>query len=122
MKFLHTEKAPAAVGPYSQGIHAGTTIYVSGQLPAKDGQLLTDFGQAATASLENVLSIIKSGGGTKESIVKCVVFITDMEKFGQVNEAYAAFFGDHKPARSCVEVSRLPKDAVLEIEAIAVIQ
>lgn len=122
MKFLHTEKAPAAVGPYSQGVHNHGVIYVSGQLPIKDGKQLTDFHDATTASLENVLSIINAGGGTKENIVKCVVFITDMDKFSQVNEAYTAFFGEHKPARSCVEVSRLPKDAVLEIEAIAMLE
>jgi 2-iminobutanoate/2-iminopropanoate deaminase len=122
MKFLHTDKAPAAVGPYSQGVHSCRAIYVSGQLPVKDSQMQTDFAKATTASLENILSIISAGGGSKENIVKCVIFLTDMDKFSQVNEAYAAFFGEHKPARSCVEVSRLPKDAVLEIEAIAMLE
>lgn len=121
MKFLHTDKAPAAIGPYSQGVGSHSTIYVSGQLPVKNGEMMTSFGEAATAALENVVSIIIAGGGTKESIVKCVVFITDMGKFSEVNEAYAAFFGEHKPARSCVEVNRLPKDAILEIEAVATI-
>ena len=121
MNFLHTEKAPAAVGPYSQGVNSHNTIYVSGQLPVKDGQMMTNFKEATTASLENVLSIIAAGGGTKQSIVKCVVFITDMDKFPEVNEAYAAFFGEHKPARSCVEVNRLPKNAILEIEAVATV-
>ena len=121
MKYLHTDAAPAAVGPYSQGILAGKTVYVSGQLPLRDGELKTNVAEAAAASLANVLSIVSSAGGKKENIVKCVVFITDMDDFKEMNEAYAQFFGSHKPARSCIEVSRLPKDAVLEIEAIAVL-
>jgi 2-iminobutanoate/2-iminopropanoate deaminase len=121
MKYLQTEAAPAAVGPYSQGILGGKTIYVSGQLPMKDGQLQTNITEATTASLNHVLAIVQSGGGKKENIVKCVVFINDMNDFKEMNEAYDRFFGGHKPARSCIEVSRLPKDAVLEIEAIAVL-
>ncbi len=121
MKYVHTDAAPAAVGPYSQGILAGKTIYVSGQLPVKDGALQTSIDAATTASLNNVLSIIQAEGGKKESIAKCVVFLTDMNDFKVMNEAYARFFGDHKPARSCIEVVSLPKDAVLEIEAIAVV-
>lgn len=121
MKFLSTDKAPAAVGPYSQGILAGKTIYVSGQLPARDGALKTDFGEATSAALDNVLAVVRAAGGDRDRIVKCVVFITDMSAFAAMNEAYAAFFGGHRPARSCVEVSRLPKGAVLEIEAVAVL-
>lgn len=121
MKYVHTDSAPAAVGPYSQGILAGKTIYISGQLPIMDSQLQTSIDTATTASLSNVLYIIQAEGGKKENIVKCVVFLTDMNDFKAMNEAYARFFGEHKPARSCIEVNRLPKDAVLEIEAIAVI-
>ena len=121
MKYLQTDSAPAAAGPYSQGILAGKTVYVSGQLPVRDGELKTNISEAAAASLANVLSIVSSAGGSKENIVKCVVFITDMDDFKEMNEAYAQFFGQHKPARSCIEVSRLPKGAVLEIEAIAVL-
>ena len=100
MKYLQTEAAPAAVGPYSQCILAGKTIYVSGQLPIKDGELQTNITEAATASLNNVFSIVSSAGGKKENIVKCLVFITDMNDFKEMNEAYARFFGSHKPARS----------------------
>lgn len=121
MKYLHTDDAPAAVGPYSQGIMAGKTIYVSGQLPVKGGVLQTDVTDATIASLNNIQSIVSSAGGGKENIVKCAVFIENMSNFSEMNEAYAKFFGSHKPARSCVEVSRLPKGAILEIEAIAVI-
>lgn len=119
MKFLHTDKAPAAIGPYSQGVKAGKTLYTSGQLPYVGGELETDPALATRASLDNVLHIVKAGGGSKESIVKCVIYATDVAHFEQINAAYAAFFGEHKPARSFVEVSALAKGAVLEIEAIA---
>lgn len=121
MKYIHSDAAPAAVGPYSQGILAGRTIYVSGQLPVMNGVLQTSIDKATAASLANVLSIIQTEGGKKENIVKCVVFLTDMNDFKAMNEAYARFFGEHKPARSCIEVMSLPKDAVLEIEAVAVV-
>lgn len=121
MTFLASEKAPAAIGPYSQGVEAKGTIYVSGQLPVKDGVLLSDPGEAAAAALENVLHVVAAGGGSKESIVKCLVFARDMAHFGAINAAYAAFFGDHKPARSFIQVSGLPRDAVLEIECVAVV-
>lgn len=121
MKTIHTDLAPAAIGPYSQGILAGRTLYVSGQLPLAGGELLTQAGEAASASLHNVLAIVEAGGGTRQSIAKCVVFLTDMKDFAAMNEAYARFFGDHKPARSCIQVGGLPKGAVLEIEAVAVL-
>lgn len=121
MKFLVSDQAPAAIGPYSQGVLANGAIYVSGQLPMKDGVLLTDPGAAAAAALENVLHVVKAGGGSKENIVKCLVFARDMAHFAEINAAYAAFFGDHKPARSFIQVGGLPKDAVLEIECVAVV-
>ena len=121
MQYIHTDAAPAAIGPYSQGILTGKTIYVSGQLPVMNGELQISIDKATAASLGNVLSVIQAEGGKKENIVKCVVFLTDMNDFSAMNEAYARFFGEHKPARSCVEVMSLPKDAVLEIEAIAVV-
>ena len=121
MKYIHTDAAPAAIGPYSQGILAGKTIYISGQLPLMQGELQTSIDKATAASLANVLSIIQAQGGKKENIAKCVVFLTDMKDFSVMNEAYARFFGEHKPARSCVEVVSLPKNAVLEIEAVAVL-
>ncbi len=124
LEFLNTEKAPAAIGPYSQGTKAGNTLYISGQLPIdmETGELVLDnVEKAAKASLDNVLAIVEAGGGKLEDIAKVVVFIKDMNDFGAVNVVYADFFGDHKPARACVEVARLPKDAPIEIEAIAVI-
>lgn len=121
MEFLKTEKAPAAIGPYSQGTKEAGLIFVSGQLPInmETGDLETDVKKAAKASLTNVLEIVKAGGASLEDILKVNVYVTNMDDFGAVNEVYDEFFGDHKPARACVEVCKLPKGAVLEIEAIA---
>ncbi|MDO5754724.1 MAG: Rid family detoxifying hydrolase [Tissierellia bacterium] len=122
MKFLHSDKAPAAIGPYSQGTKAGNQIYVSGQLPIVDGELQTDPAKATKASLDNVLAVVEAGGGKLEDIAKVSVFVKDLNDFGTINEVYAEFFGDHKPARACVEVAKLPKDAVVEIEAVAFVE
>lgn len=122
MKVLNTEKAPGAVGPYVQGMSAEKFVFTSGQLPInpETGELVMDCIKKATRqSLTNVLEIVKSAGGDVKNIMKVNIFIKDMNDFAAVNEEYAAFFGDHKPARSCVEVARLPKDAKIEIEAIA---
>ena len=122
MKVLNTEKAPGAVGPYVQGMSAEKFVFTSGQLPInpETGELVMDCIKKATRqSLTNVLEIVKSAGGDVKNIMKVNIFVKDMNDFAAVNEEYAAFFGDHKPARSCVEVARLPKDAKIEIEAIA---
>jgi len=120
-----TDKAPAAVGPYSQGIKGNGFLYISGQLPidmSTGEQITDDIGRAATACLTNVLAIAEAGGASKESLVKCTMFLKDMNDFVKANEAYAAFFeGVVPPARSTIQVARLPKDAIVEIEAIAVL-
>lgn len=124
INFISTDKAPAAIGPYSQGTKAGNLIFTSGQLPIvpETGELIKDDIKKATKqSLSNVLSVVEAAGGKLTDIAKVNVYIKDMEDFPKVNEVYEEFFKDHKPARSCVEVSRLPKDANIEIEAIAVI-
>lgn len=124
IEYLATEKAPAAVGPYSQGIKAGQFVFTSGQLPLdpKTGQLVQDDIQTATrVSLENVKAVLAASGATLEDVVKVTVFVKDMNDFGKINEVYAEFFANHKPARSLVEVARLPKDGVIEIEAVAAI-
>jgi 2-iminobutanoate/2-iminopropanoate deaminase len=124
IEYLATEKAPAAVGPYSQGIKAGHFVYTSGQLPLdpKTGQLVQDDIQTATrVALENVKAVLAASGATLEDVVKVTVFVKDMNDFGKINEVYAEFFANHKPARSLVEVARLPKDGVIEIEAVAAI-
>ncbi len=120
---LHTDDAPAAVGPYSQGISAGRLIFTSGQLPMKNGILITDdVAEAARASLENVAAILKEGHATLFDVVKVTIFLKDMDDFSAVNAVYEEFFPQPYPARSCIEVARLPLDAILEIEAIAYIQ
>jgi 2-iminobutanoate/2-iminopropanoate deaminase len=122
---IQTNNAPAAVGPYSQGIKAGNTIYVSGQLPINPatGELYKggDIKEETRISLMNVKAILEQAGASLKDVVKCTVFIKDMNQFGLINEMYAEVFGDSKPARACIEVARLPKDANVEIEAIAVI-
>ena len=122
---IHTNNAPAAVGPYSQGIKAGNTIYVSGQLPINPatGELYKggDIKEETRVSLMNVKAILKAAGASLANVVKCTVYIKDMNQFSLINEAYAEIFGDTKPARVCIEVARLPKDANVEIDAIAVI-
>ncbi|CDZ74583.1 endoribonuclease L-PSP [Peptoniphilus sp. ING2-D1G] len=122
MKFLYTEQAPEAVGPYSQGTEAMGMIFTSGQLPIfpETGELISDDIKKATLqSLKNVENILESVGSSAEKIVKVNIYLTDMNDFSAMNEVYAEFFGEHKPARSCVEVSKLPKDGIIEIEAIA---
>ncbi len=122
MEFISTDKAPAAIGPYSQGVSASNIIFSSGQLPInpENGELITDPYKATKMSLDNIKNILEATGAKVENIVKVNIYLTNMDDFSVVNEAYAEFFKDHKPARSCVEVSKLPKDGVLEIEAIAV--
>ncbi len=123
MKLIHTDKAPAAVGPYSQAVMAGNTLYVSGQIPfvpetmTKAGD---DIKSQTKQSLSNVLAIVEKAGLKKENIVKCGVFLKDLSMFKDMNEVYAEFFGEHKPARFAVEVSRLPLDVLVEIDAIVV--
>ncbi len=123
MKYINTKKAPAAIGPYSQGIKAGNTLYISGQLPyeASTSSLVSeDIKEQTTKCLENIVAICNKAGFKKEQIVKCGVFVKDLSQFGLINEAYSAFFGEHKPARFVVEVARLPLDVNIEIDAIVV--
>ncbi len=120
---LHTDDAPAAIGPYSQGLSAGRLVFTSGQLPMRDGVLITDdVADAARASLETVSAILEAGHATLADGVKVTIFLKDMNDFDAVNAVYGEFFPKPYPARSCIEVARLPLDAVLEIEALAYIQ
>ena len=120
---LHTDDAPAAVGPYSQGISTGRLVFTSGQLPMTNGVLITDdVAKAARASLENVTAILKMGHATLSDVVKVTIFLKDMNDFSAVNAVYGEFFPRPYPARSCIEVARLPLDAILEIEAVAYVQ
>lgn len=122
LNLISTEKAPAAVGPYSQGVSTGNLVFTSGQLPMvpETGELITgDIQKAARQSLENVKAILAEAGASLEDVIKVTVFVTDMNNFSLVNEVYSEFFSNHKPARSLVEVSKLPKNGEIEIEAIA---
>lgn len=122
-RIIHTEKAPAALGPYSQAVEANGVLYVSGQIPfvPETMTLVSDCVKAQTKqSLENVKAILEAAGYTLNDVVRAGVFIKDMNDFGAVNEVYAEYLGEVKPARACVEVARLPKDVKVEIEVIAV--
>lgn len=121
---IHTNDAPAALGPYSQAIKAGNLLFVSGQVPLVPETMEVVEGdvQAQTAqSLKNLKAILAESGVDFSNVVKTTVFIKDMNEFGAINEVYAEYFGENKPARACVEVARLPKDVKVEIEVIAVL-
>jgi 2-iminobutanoate/2-iminopropanoate deaminase len=123
LELLATDKAPGAVGPYSQGVKAGNMIFTSGQLPfiLETGELLNNDIQAETRlALEHVKSVLSAGGATLEDVVKVTVFVADISNFSLINEVYAEYFTNHKPARSLVEVAKLPKGGNIEIEAIAI--
>lgn len=119
---IKTDKAPGALGPYSQGIMANGTLYVSGQIPINPatGEMVEGIEAQAEQSLKNVMAIVNAAGLTADNIVKTVIFLKDMNDFAKVNEVYAGFFEGDCPARACVQVAALPKDAGVEIEAIAV--
>ena len=125
-KIIHTEKAPAAIGPYVQAVDLGNLVLTSGQIPVNpaNGEVPKDIVAHARQSLENVKAIIEQAGLTVGDIVKTTVFVKDLNDFAAVNAEYEKFFKENNhpnfPARSCVEVARLPKDVGVEIEAIAV--
>jgi len=118
---LNTQNAPAAIGPYSQGVKVGNLIFTSGQLPinTQSGELVADIEGATKQSLDNVKAILESSGSSMDKIVKTVVFLRDMNDFAAMNTVYSTYFPSNPPARSAVQVARLPKDAIVEIEAIA---
>ena len=121
---IHTNDAPAAIGPYSQAIKAGNMLFISGQGPfnPKTMEIVDGDVKAQTSQvLKNIDAILKEAGASFSNVVKTTVFIKDMEDFSEINEVYVEYFGEHKPARSCVEVARLPKDIKVEIELIVVL-
>lgn len=124
-KVINTPKAPAAIGPYSQGVQVGNLLFISGQIPfnPETMELVSqDIKEQTKQSLENLKAILEEAGLSLNNVVKTSVFIKDMNEFAQINEVYASYFADNKPARACVEVARLPKDVRVEIEAIAAIE
>lgn len=121
-KVIQTDRAPAAIGPYSQGITAAPFLFVSGQLgiQPETGELVSsDFKIQAKQALENLLQIVLAAGYNLNQIVAVDVFVTDLTNFANFNDIYAEYFSEHRPARAVVEVSRLPKDACIEIKCIA---
>ena len=120
-----TNKAPGAIGPYSQAVKTDTMVFVSGQLafdPASGELLTAEIQKETRQALTNLKAILEAAGSSLAQVVKTTVYIADMEQFGEINEVYAEFFsGDDPPARACVEVARLPKDANVEVEAVALL-
>ena len=122
MEIISTEQAPKALGPYSQAIKAGGFIFCSGQIPidpAANDVVATTIEDQTRQAIMNLGNVLKAAGSSLAKVVKTTVFISDMNDFAALNGVYAELFGDTKPARSCVQVARLPKDVKLEIEAIA---
>lgn len=120
-QMIHTENAPAAIGPYSQGIDIGNLVFTSGQIPInpQTGVMAETIEEATRQSLENVKAILAQAGTSLEKVIKCTVFLKDLNDFAAMNGVYAQYFTADCPARSCVQVAKLPLDALVEIEAIA---
>jgi 2-iminobutanoate/2-iminopropanoate deaminase len=118
---VQTDKAPAAIGPYSQAVVWGNLIFTSGQIPlTPEGKLVEGGIEEQTHQVfRNLAAVLEAAGASFRNVVKATVFLKDMNQFGKVNEIYASYFGDHKPARSTVEVARLPRDVLVEIELVA---
>ena len=120
-KVISTEKAPAAIGPYSQAIEVNGMVYTSGVIPVipETGEIPEGSAAQAKQALENLSNLLEAAGSSLSKVVKTTVFIKEMDDFGAINEVYQTFFEGDYPARSCVEVARLPKDVMIEIEAVA---
>lgn len=124
-KIISTKNAPGAIGPYSQAVKGGNLLFTSGQIAFSPhtGELVSkDIREQTKQCLENIKAVLEAGGTDLTNCLKCTIFIKDMDQFGEINEVYGSYFKDSPPARSCVEVSRLPKDVDIEIEAIALIK
>lgn len=121
LEAIATTQAPAAIGPYSQAIKLGNLLFTSGQIPlGLDGQVIEGGIEEQTHQVfRNLKAVLEEAGTTFQDVVKATVFIKNMDQFAQLNAIYGTYFGDHKPARSTVEVARLPKDVLVEIELIA---
>ena len=119
---ISTSNAPEAIGPYSQAIEVNGMVYTSGQIPVNPatGEIADSIEGQARQVMENVKNLLEAAGTNMGNVVKTTVFIKDMNDFGKINEIYAEYFEGACPARSCVEVARLPKDVLMEMEAVAV--
>jgi 2-iminobutanoate/2-iminopropanoate deaminase len=123
-QILTSEQAPKAIGPYSAGIRTGNLVFTAGQLgvdPSTGEFVSAEISGQTRQALKNLQAVLEAGGASLENVVKATVFLRDMDDFGAMNEVYAEFFTQNPPARSAVQVARLPKDAAVEIEAIAIV-
>ena len=124
MQVVKTDNAPAAIGPYSQAVSAGSFLFCSGQIPLdpKSGHIIGETaGEQTVQVMANLRAVLKSAGCDFKNVVKTTIYLKDMNSFVAVNEAYAAAMADHRPARATVEVARLPKDVLVEIDCVAVL-
>ncbi|MFP7300267.1 RidA family protein [Neobacillus niacini] len=124
MKIVQTNDAPQAIGPYSQGMIVNNLFYSSGQIPLTPLGVMTEGGikEQTHQVFKNLNAVLSAAGASFDTVVKATVFIKSMDDFASVNEVYGEYFRTNKPARSCVEVARLPKDALIEIEVIALVK
>ena len=120
MKTINTNKAPEALGPYSHAMVVNNLVFISGQIPLDtEGNIVSDDVKEQTKQvLDNLSVVLEEAGSDLNSVVKATIFISDMNEFQQINEVYGSYFSEHQPARSCVEVARLPKDVKVEIEVV----
>jgi 2-iminobutanoate/2-iminopropanoate deaminase len=121
---IQTERAPAAIGPYSQAIAHGGLVYTAGQIPLDPGTgelVQGDIARQTERVMQNLQAVLEAAGASLQTVVKTTVFLRDMGEFAAMNEVYGRYFGEHRPARSTVQVARLPRDCAVEVEAIAVI-
>lgn len=123
LDIISTTGAPAAIGPYSQAVKAGNLVFTSGQIPLDANGKLVEGGikEQAHQVFRNLQAVLAEAGSSLSQVVKATVFLKDMGTFAELNEIYGSYFGDHKPARSTVEVARLPRDVLVEIELIATV-
>lgn len=121
MKTIATTNAPAAIGPYAQAVEVGQFVFTSGQIPLRADGTLVEGGiqEQIDQVLKNLDAVLTEAGLSRSNVVKSTIFMTDLDNFGTVNKAYGAFFGDHRPARSTVQVAALPKGVQVEIELVA---
>ena len=123
-EIIATESAPRAIGPYSQAVRAGNLIFASGQIPIDPatGEFVSgEIAEQTEQVLRNISAVFEAAGASLNEVVKTTVFLADMDDFTAMNDVYARFFGEHRPARATVQAARLPRDAKVEIEAIAVV-
>jgi len=124
MRIINSDQAPKAIGPYSQAIRAGDVIYTSGQIaldPATGALVEGDFAAQANRVFENLKAVLAAGGATFANVAKATVYLTDLANFATLNEIYASYFGDTKPARTTVGVAQLPKGGLVEIDLVAIV-